>query len=102
MGERDDAANSARSQLVELARRTLAHSAAGTVPLATSVGRVPAQAYLDPDRWALEMERVFRRCPLVVALSAQVAEPGSYAALEVLDTPILVTRDGDGTLRAFQ
>ena len=101
MDGRDDAANSTRNQLVELARRTLTHTAAGTVPLATSVGRVPAEAYLDPERWALEMERVFRRCPLVVALSAQVADPGSYAALEVLDTPILVARDGDGALRAF-
>lgn len=90
-----------RDLLVEMGRRTLAHAKAGTTPLADSVVEVSADVYHDPDRWALEMDRVFRRVPLVLGFSAELSEPGSYRALTVAGVPILMTRGTDGVVRSF-
>ena len=90
-----------REVLVAMARRTLAHARAGTAPLADAVVEVPAATYVDPERWALEMERVWRRVPLVLAPAAALPEPGSYVAAEIADVPVLVSRGADGVVRSF-
>ena len=90
-----------RETLVQLTKRSLAHARAGTVPQADAVMRVPATNYYDPERWALEMERVFRRVPLLLGFSAELAEEGSYRALDVAGTPVLLIRGSDGVLRSF-
>jgi carnitine monooxygenase subunit len=90
-----------REQLVIAARRNLAHVRNGTVPLDDDVLRVPTTNYYDPDRWKLEMDRVFRRLPLVLGFSSEVREPLSYKALDVMGTPVLVVRGADGVLRSF-
>ena len=90
-----------RTQLVEMARRNLAHVKAGTVDQAPDVFRVPAANYHDPERFALEMERIFKRLPLVLGFSTELREPGSYRAMQVADVPVLLTRAADGELRAF-
>jgi len=54
-----------RDDLVAFARRSLRHAQAGTTPLADSVAEIPASNYVDADRWPLEMDRVFKRVPLV-------------------------------------
>ena len=90
-----------REQLVALTRRNIAHSVNGTVPLEDDIMRVPSSNYYDPARWQLEMDRIFRRLPLVLGFSAELREPHSYKALEVMGTPVLLMRDGDGVLRSF-
>ncbi len=90
-----------RDVLVDLARRTLGHARAGTVPLAGEIGRVPATNYYEPERWRSEMDRVFKRLPLVLGFSCELSEPNSYKAMEVAGVPILLTRTGDGTIRSF-
>jgi len=90
-----------RAELFAMARRNLAHVQAGTVDQAPGVYRVPATNYYDPERWRLEMDRIFKRLPLVLGFSAELREPGSYRALEVAETPVLLTRAKDGELRAF-
>ena len=47
-----------RKQLIEMARRNMAHVKAGTVDQADDVLRVPASNYYDPDRWQIEMDRL--------------------------------------------
>ena len=84
-----------------MARRNLAHAKAGTVDQEPDVARVPARNYFDPERWQLEMERVFRRLPLVLGFSAELREPGSYKALDAAGVPVLLVRAADGVLRAF-
>ena len=90
-----------RETLVELTRRTVSHARAGTVPQAADVARVPASNYYDPQRWEMEMERVFRRTPLVLGFSAEFREPNAYKAIEVAGMPVLIVRGGDGELRSF-
>ena len=90
-----------RETLVELTRRTLGHARAGTVPLAGDIGRVSASNYYDPDRWQLEMARVFKRTPLALGFTCELPEPGNYKALEVAGVPVLLSRGADGQMRSF-
>jgi carnitine monooxygenase subunit len=90
-----------REQLVEMARRGIEHWKNGTVPLEADVYRVPTSLYYDPERYQLEMQRIFKRIPLMLGFSAELREPGSYRAIEVVDTPVLLTRGDDGAVHAF-
>ena len=90
-----------RDELVTAMKRNLVHSQNGTVPLEEGIKRVPAKNYFDPARWQLEMDRIFRRVPLVLAFSCELASPNSYKALDVMGTPVLLTRGDDGALQSF-
>jgi len=87
--------------LVAFAQRSLRHAQAGTAPLADSVAEFPASNYVDADRWQLEMQRVFKRVPLVAGFSCEFSEPGAYRAFDLGDVPVLVMRDSSNVLRAF-
>jgi len=84
-----------------MARQNLAHLDAGTLELAPDLARVPAAHYLDPARFELELARIWRRLPLMLALSAELPGPGAYRALVAAGVPVLLVRGGDGALRAF-
>ena len=71
-----------RSPLIDMAKRNLAHVEAGTVDQAPEVLGVPVRNYFDPERWQREMDRIFRRLPLVLGFSAELREPGDHRALE--------------------
>lgn len=90
-----------RKELVQMARRNLEHVKAGTVDQAPEIGRVPAADYVDPERWQREMDRVFRRLPLMLGFTTELREPGSYRSMIVADVPILLTRGEDGVVRSF-
>lgn len=62
---------------------------------------VPVSAYTDADTWQREMELIFKRLPLLVALSAELREPGDYKTIDILDRPLLITRLEDGSVRAM-
>ena len=61
---------------------------------------LPYGWYTDPEILRREQERIFRSAWQYVGHSAQLAQPGYFAA-EVGRTPVVVTRDRDGVLRAF-
>lgn len=86
---------------MQMMRRTLEHTRNGTVPLADDMMRIPASRYHDPERWQQEIDRIFRRLPLVLGFSAELREPGSYRAMDVMGTPVLLTRGTDGVIRSF-
>ena len=90
-----------REVMLDLTRRALAHFQAGTTDQAASVMRMPVAAYIDPERYAREVERVFKHLPLALALSIEIPQAGDYRAMQVLDVPVLVVRGKDGRARAF-
>ena len=90
-----------RKRLVAFGRRGLRCHLDGTQDQVEAIHRVPAIDYYDPDRWQTEIERVFRRLPLVLASSSELAEPGAYHAIEVAGVPVVVMRGEDGKVRAF-
>ena len=48
-----------------MARRNIAHVKADTIDQEPDVFRVPASHYTDPERFRLELERVWKRTPLI-------------------------------------
>jgi len=86
---------------VGLAKRLLALHESGTTDQAPSTYRIPTSRYVDPDRFALEMQRIFQRVPLPLALSCELREAGAYKALDAAGVPVLVVRGDDGAVRAF-
>lgn len=77
----------------EMAETMLKHVEQGTTDQAPAVMRVPVEDYLDPGRWRLEMDRIFMRLPLMLALTIEIPEPGSYKAMDAVGKPVLITRD---------
>jgi len=62
---------------------------------------VPSTAYTDPDIWQQEMDLIFKKVPVFVALTQEIPNPGDYKTLQFLDKPLLITRLQDGTARAM-
>src|SRR3954471_12075698 len=85
----------------DVARRLLANVDAGKSDQSDVQMRIPVANYRDTDRWNLEMERVFRRSPVVVAFSCDLRQPGDFETLEIAERPIVVVRGSDGVARTF-
>jgi phenylpropionate dioxygenase-like ring-hydroxylating dioxygenase large terminal subunit len=62
---------------------------------------VPWSWYSDPAILALEMKRIFRCSWQYAGHLGELQGPGSYFASGTGPVPIVITRDGDGTLRGF-
>ncbi len=88
-------------QMRELTRRALEHFRNGTTDQADATMAMPVDAYLDPQRYAREVERIFKHYPQALALSIEIPQPGDYRAAQVLDVPVLLVRGKDGRARAF-
>jgi nitrite reductase/ring-hydroxylating ferredoxin subunit len=86
---------------IALAARAFAHLQAGTTDQAPSIMSVPIEHYIDEKRYAREVEQIFRRLPLSLALSIELRAPGSYLAQTVAGVPVLAVRGDDGIARVF-
>lgn len=63
--------------------------------------RRPASSFLDPGVFKREQERIFRRLPMAVTVSAMLPEKGSVIAHDGYGVPLLLARGKDGVVRAF-
>jgi anthranilate 1,2-dioxygenase large subunit len=64
--------------------------------------RIPFKVYSSPEIYQLEQERIFRGPTWsFVALEAEIPHPNDFKSTFVGDTPIVVTRNGDGSLSAW-
>jgi len=65
--------------------------------------RVPFALYADPDVAAREQRRIFRgEVWNYLCLEAEIAEPGRFRTTFVGETPVVVVRDDDGEIYAFE
>ncbi|HMK80305.1 MAG TPA: aromatic ring-hydroxylating dioxygenase subunit alpha [Xanthobacteraceae bacterium] len=62
---------------------------------------LPRAFYTDPDFYRLDLECIFHREWLFAGHDCELAKSGSYLTLQVGDYPVIVVRDGKGTIRAF-
>ncbi len=88
-------------ELLEMTRSLIAHGKAGTMDLAETVMDIPASNYTDERMFEAERDKIFKRLPLMLAPSCELAEPGAYKAMDVAGIPVLITRQKDGGARAF-
>jgi nitrite reductase/ring-hydroxylating ferredoxin subunit len=90
-----------RELLITMAKDKLAHATAGTIRQADAIAEIPAENYYKESRWAQEMAKVFKRLPLMLAVSPELKGPGAYKAITAGNTPVLLCRNESGELRAY-
>jgi phenylpropionate dioxygenase-like ring-hydroxylating dioxygenase large terminal subunit len=57
--------------------------------------------FIDKERFDLEKQKLFLERPQLIALSADLPNPGDYYATDIAGRPILIVRNKDGEARAF-
>lgn len=63
--------------------------------------RNPTSAYVCPDIAKKEWDAFFQNHPQLIGLTGDLPKPGSYFTVDDFGTPVLATRDQDGTFHAF-
>jgi anthranilate 1,2-dioxygenase large subunit len=67
------------------------------------ITRVPYWVFQDAGIYAAEQRRIFQGpCWSYLCLEVEVAKPGDFCTVFVGETPVIVTRDSDGELYAFE
>ena len=87
--------------LTELGTRLLANVDAERGDFTDEMLRVPVEEYRDPALFAREVDVVYRRNPIMVALSADIPSNGDFTSMDIADRPIVVVRGDDGVARTF-
>jgi len=67
----------------------------------TERGLVSRSIFADDDIYALEQERIFRRCWLFLAHESQIPNPGDYVTTQMAETSVIVCRDNQGRINAL-
>lgn len=100
----DFTSNPVHSRRTPDAKRALTRRYAVSEDIATAATLAPA-FYSDPDAWRAVRERVFARSWQWLDDLRAVEAPGSFAPRtllpDYLDEPLLLARDGEGTLRCL-
>src|SRR3569833_1629108 len=76
---------------------------AGQTPWPEGLTRVPYWIFQDPAVYAEEQKRIFQGPNWhYLALEVELAEPGDFLTTKIGDTPVIVTRDTDNEIYAFE
>jgi anthranilate 1,2-dioxygenase large subunit/terephthalate 1,2-dioxygenase oxygenase component alpha subunit len=68
-----------------------------------TLARVPYWVYQDPDNYQQELRRIFEGAVWnFVGLESDVARPGDYRTTHIGEMPVIIVRDGDGRINAFE
>lgn len=90
-----------QQQLIEEVKTLMELVARNTTSLTDSVMELDVREYTDADLFSREKRELFRDYPQFVGPSCLLPEPGDYFAFDDTGVPILIVRQGDGSLRAF-
>jgi choline monooxygenase len=85
----------------DLVRRLLDHLEHGTTDMDDEVLEVAADLYTSRSHLEAEIDVLFLNHPLVLCLSGALPEPGTFRTVDLCGTPVLVTRDAEGRVRAM-
>ena len=75
--------------------------AANTTHMADREYVQPVADYIDPAHARRERDLLFRRTPLIVAVSDELARPGAFRTVDIDGVSALIVRQDDGSLKAF-
>ncbi|MBB3860928.1 phenylpropionate dioxygenase-like ring-hydroxylating dioxygenase large terminal subunit [Novosphingobium hassiacum] len=84
-----------------LAQELIEHHDKRTTHMAPEIMNLDVvDVYGNEERHRAEVA-LFKRIPLVIGVSAEMREPGSFKTLNMLGLPLLITRDKAGVLHTF-
>ena len=86
----------------EIAERMIGHVQNDTTDQAKDILSVPTSDYTCEKRWKLEIDKIFKELPLMLALSIEIPNKGDYKSIEIAGIPVLITRDKDKKVHAFR
>src|SRR5580693_1576605 len=90
-----------RQDAYDVMARLIEHYRNKSTDRAPEQWREPVRNYRDQDLWQQEIQAVFKKVPLPLALSCELPGPGTYKAIDVAGTPVVITRDPGGAVRAM-
>lgn len=90
-----------RKTELQLIDELLALKSEGAFFLDKTVTRSPVAHYTSEARFAQERAQIFRKRPLCVAHTSELAKPGDFVRRDVAGLPALITRDKSGAVNAF-
>jgi choline monooxygenase len=70
-------------------------------PALSEARSLPANCYTSEAFFKAEVENIHARGWVIVGRVDEWANPGQYSSIETVGGPVLIVRDGAGTLRAF-
>ena len=85
----------------QLVARFVDHLSRGTTDTVGHNLQVSAAHYVDPNETQHEVDALFKRQPLLIALTPDIPEIGDYLTHEAADTSLLIVRDDNLKARAF-
>ena len=90
-----------KSQRVEVAKHILQLMESGKPYHGDESWEADIGRFIDKDRFELEKQKLFLERPQLIALSADIPNPGDYYATDIAGKPILLVRGKDGKARGF-
>lgn len=91
-----------REEYNKIAERVVGHVENNTTDQAKSILSIPTSDYTCKDRWGIEIKKIFKELPLMLALTIEIPNKGDYKSMEVVGIPVLITRDKDNNVHAFR
>lgn len=88
-----------RAVLMDLAKKMIDLIDHKTTHLAPSIMEEDLSAYTSPDVLQRERDMIFGRGAHFLGLTASVPSPGSWRTIDLVDSPLLLWRDGSGRVR---
>lgn len=86
---------------IALIERVLAHLGNKSTDAIARTGHQRVDAYSDPDQLERERSHIFRRHPLLLGHSSELAKHGDFVTRDAAGVPVLIARDRDGRIGAF-
>ncbi|MEM1189452.1 MAG: SRPBCC family protein [Pseudomonadota bacterium] len=90
-----------KAQYNRMVVRMMDHVENGTTDWAEDTMVLPSTEYTDEGFWKREMDAIYRKLPILVGVSQEIPKPGDFKSLELLDMPLLLARQKDGTVRVM-
>lgn len=91
----------AREEAIRMMRRLAVHVREKTTDQAEGNWEEPVENYNDPELFQAEVELLFKRIPLPLALSCELPGKNTYKSTMAVGVPVVITRDSTGQVHAM-
>jgi len=91
----------AREEAMRMMRRLAEHVRSKTTDQVEGNWQEPVENYADEDLFRAEVELLFKRIPLPLALSCELPGKNTYKSIEAVGVPVVITRDAKGEVHAM-